>query len=180
MSSSGKVHEESRPRVFQTRRGVAWRHTCVTGPLQDRMRIHAYTCVQYLHIQLHRPGPAHRARGGGLGRRRRARGCSFGYTCATWPSRHQSLGLTALALVGLNAGPCLGAPRAPWRQHGGPDWRLGPFLLILLVPAHHLGQEQRAAAHLDLGLRGGFRRSPGSWGHRGLVCGVWARRRPPL
>jgi len=151
--------------------------------------------------QLQRPGPAHlAAAAGSVLRRRGALGFSlarasrpthgrglpltraYGCDCivdagpfAAAP-RRQSLVLTALALAGLDVGPCLRAPCAPWRQHGGPDWRLGPCLLPLPLPANHLGQEQRAAAQLDVGRRLGYRHSGGRWG-RGLD---WARGGPPL
>ena len=149
--------------------------------------------------QLQRPGPAHlAAAAGSVLRRRGALGFSlarasrpthgrdlpltraYGCDCIVDAGLHaaaprrQSLVLTALALAGLDISPCFRAPCAPWRPHGGPDWRLGRCLLHRSVPANHLGQEQHAAAQLDVGRRVGCR--GGGWG-RGLV---WARGGPSL
>ena len=135
-------------------------------------RLHSHVCAS-VHdracAQLQCTGSAHlAAAGGSVLRQRGALGFSHDRACRPTP--------TALALAGLDVGPCLRAPCAPWRQHGGPDWRLGPCLLPLPVPANHLGQEQRAAAQLDVGRRLGFRHSGGRSG-RGLV---WAQGGLPL
>ena len=86
----------------------------LTPPLAH-LSIHTYTCVctaTRTEFRVSHCAP-------GCRRRQRVTAC-------TRP--RGALGFALARAPGLDVGPCLRAPCAPWRPRGGPDWRLGPSL----------------------------------------------------
>ena len=143
----------------------------LTPPLAH-LSIHTYTCVctaTRMEFCVSHCAP-------GCRRRQRVTAC-------TRP--RGALGFSLARAPGLDVGPCLRAPCAPWQPRDGPDWRLGPSLKFSFAhpaPANHLGQEQRGTAQLLLGRRAGSRgvlvlsRSPGRSHLRPLLPCISCRR----